>query len=183
MRVVIGFESMYGSTRQVAEAVAEGFDNNDEVTVKPIWQVTADAVEAADVLVVGVPTHAHGMPRPASRRSAIENARGPIDPTHLDPSATIEHGVREWLPSLPARLPGCAAAFDTRFKPPSWLVGHPARRVSRTLARHGARPLTKAESFFVDKHEDLLDGELDRARRWGADLRRQASKLLATAAT
>ena len=67
-----------------------------------------------------------------------------------------------------------SAAFDTRFRPPGWLVGHPARRISRTLSRRGATPLAAPASFFIDKHEQLIAGELERAQAWGKHLCHQA---------
>jgi hypothetical protein len=172
MRVVIAYESMYGNTHRVAEAIASGFGNDHVVTVAPINQVNPAEMDA-DVLVIGAPTHAHGLPRPNTRRAAADGARTKYDKHQLEPAAA-EPGVREWLQRLPASLSVQTAAFDTRFRPPAWLVGHPARQVSRKLQRLGACVLARPESFFVDKHEQLKPGELDRARAWGERLSRQA---------
>lgn len=174
MRVVIAYESMYGNTRQVAEAIAAGFGDDHDVVVEHINDV--DPTDTLmDVLVIGVPTHAHGLPRPATRRAAAESARTKYDVHRLEPSAAGP-GAREWLQRLPERVPVYAAAFDTRFRPPGWLVGHPSRVASRMLRRHGARPLGRPMSFFVDKHEQLVAGELDRARAWGDQLRQRANE-------
>lgn len=175
MLVVIGYESMYGNTHRIADAVASGFSPEDEVMVTPIADV--DLVEREpDLLVVGVPTHAHGLPRPGSRRTAIDSATHGKDFRDVDDSAAVDRGAREWLAQLPDRLTTQVAVFDTRFRPPAWLVGHPARRINRLMARHGARPLVSPESFFVDKHEQLLPDELERARKWGEALRERASR-------
>lgn len=173
MLVVIGYESMYGNTHRIADAVAAGFAPDDDVTVKPIAEVDLTECEP-DVLVIGVPTHAHGLPRPGSRRAAIDGATRGQEPRAVDESADIDNGAREWLAQLPARMGEQVAVFDTRFRPPAWLVGHPARRIGRVLTRHGARLLTRPESFFVDKHEQLLPDEVERARQWGARLRDKA---------
>lgn len=174
MRVLVAFESMYGHTRQVAQAIAEGFEG-DAVAVMPISQLSRQAVDHADVLVVGCPTHTHGMPRPGTRKVAIESAHVPGNDQDVDPSAASP-GVREWLATLPARVNVKVATFDTRFRPPSWITGHPARHVGRDLRRRGAELLDRPASFYVDHVEQLRPGELERARVWGQQLRKRAAQ-------
>jgi len=174
MRVVIGYESMYGNTRRVAEAVAAGFAPGHDLRIEPIANVDPTDPDL-DVLVIGVPTHAHGLPRPSSRRAAADGARTKQDVHQLEPSADAP-GVREWLERLPDQVTFNSAAFDTRFRPPGWLVGHPARRISRVLHRHGATVLAPPASFFIDKHEELVTGELERAQEWGSHLCRLAER-------
>ena len=171
MRIVIGYESMYGHTRRLAEAIADAF-RDDDVTCGPVSDLDKTAIEA-DIVIIGVPTHAHGMPRPSTRRTAIDSAETRYDQHAVDPSAAGT-GVREWLEQLPDTVSAGVAVFDTRFRPPAWLVGHPARHVSRALARRGAKVLVKPESFFIDKHEHLRPGETERARSWGQAIREQA---------
>lgn len=173
MRAVIAYESMYGHTHQLADAIAGGFDPADEVTVTHVSELDL-AAAPTDVLIVGVPTHAHGLPRPSTRRTAIDSAHTKYDDHPVDPSAE-RTGVREWLQRLPDSLPVRVAAYDTRFRPPAWLVGHPARRITRELRRHGATVLAAPESFFIDKHEQLVAGELERARQWGEHVRREVA--------
>src|SRR5690349_19041433 len=145
MRVVIGYESMYGNTHRIADAIARGFDPGDDVTVTPIAGVHF-AEPMPDVVIIGVPTHAHGLPRPSTRRAALDASTTRYEHHDVDESATVDGGLREWLTTLPANLPVLAATFDTRFRPPAWLVGHPARHVRRVLAGHGARLLVRPES-------------------------------------
>jgi hypothetical protein len=172
MRVLIGYESMYGNTHRVADAIAAGFDEGDEVTVAPVSSFD-DTATNVDLLVIGVPTHAHGLPRPGTRRAALDSARTKYERHDVD-SAANGPGVREWLQTLPPRVGVAAAAYDTRFRPPGWLVGHPARAIARALARRGATVVMRPESFFIDKKEQLRPGELERAQAWGARLRRAA---------
>jgi len=174
MRVVIGYESMYGNTHRVAEAIASAFGSGDQVTVKPVSGLDDTALDA-DLFIVGVPTHAHGLPRPGSRAAAIDSARAKKR-RELDDSADGT-GVREWLQSVPPRPSADVAAYDTRFRLPAWLVGHPARTITRALARRGATVVARPRSFFVDKNEQLRPGELDRAAAWGRELRRASEEL------
>ncbi|MFL6114535.1 MAG: flavodoxin family protein [Catenulispora sp.] len=64
MRALVVYESMYGNTRAVAEAVASGLRPAYETEVKPAVDIGAADVDRADLLVVGGPTHVHGLPRP-----------------------------------------------------------------------------------------------------------------------
>lgn len=169
MRIVIGYESMYGNTHRIAEAIALGFGRDDDVAVVPIAKIKG-LIDAADVLIVGTPTHLHGLPRPTSRRAALDSAETPYEHHEVDPAASVADGVREWLETLGPSLRMAVATFDTRFRPPPLLVGHPARRIARALARKGAHLLVAPESFFVDKAENLRPGELERAAEWGAKL-------------
>jgi hypothetical protein len=154
MKALVIYESMFGNTEAVARAVAEGLSGRFEVTVADVR--TAPPAQGTDLIVVGGPTHAFGMSRPATRQDAArQGAAG---------DATT--GVREWL-SAAAQLAGVpAAAFDTRVDKP--LVGSAARKAHRALHRLGCRMVVPAESFFVTGTPGpLADGEQQRARRWG----------------
>ena len=74
MQVLIVYESVFGNTHQVAGAIAEGIQDGVAGTVVncvPVAGATADLVAAADLLVVGGPTHARGMTSTRSRDSAV----------------------------------------------------------------------------------------------------------------
>ena len=69
MRAVIVYESMYGNTHAVANSVAEGLrDEACDVTVVPVGRATEELTGHCDLLVVGGPTHMHGLPRPSTRK-------------------------------------------------------------------------------------------------------------------
>ena len=107
MRVVIAYESMYGNTHSVAEAIASGFGNDHVVTVAPINEVDPADLDA-DVLIIGAPTHAHGLPRPSTRRAAADGARTKYDEHRLDPAAAepeCANGYRSCRPICPFRSP------------------------------------------------------------------------------
>src|SRR5262249_51473300 len=76
MRGLVVYESMYGSTRVIASHIADGLRADYEVTLVPMAEATAELVAGADLLVVGAPTHMHGLPSAASRqRAALAAAR------------------------------------------------------------------------------------------------------------
>jgi len=160
-RVLIVYESMFGNTRRIAEAVAEGL--GDAVEVVEVGSAPTLLPEDVDLLVVGAPTHAFGLSRPSTRESAAGQA--------VDDVVSTGIGVREWLDELrhgPAPVTACA--FDTRVKV-GILPGSAARKALRRLGKLGFPALVKAESFFVGGTPGpLLDGEVRRAREWGESL-------------
>jgi len=166
MKVLIVFESAYGNTRQVADAIGAGFEDRDEVTLVPVAEGVPTPLPA-DLIVVGGPTHVHGLATPTSWRAAVEAAGQ--DPTlTLEPTACGAH-LREWLNALP-HSQGRAAAFDTRVDAPVLLTGHASATIARRLKRRGYHLIVDPESFLVDHESTLIDGELERARRWGEAL-------------
>lgn len=168
MRALVVYESMFGNTHAVAVNIAAGLGERHEVTLVPVLRATRELVESAGLLVVGGPTHMHGMSSPASRRSAAQSARKEGSGLTMDPDADGP-GVRGWLEGL-GRGDALAVAFDTRLSGAPVLTGRASRGISRLLARHGYRLLAAPESFIVSKRNTLLDGEAARARSWGATI-------------
>jgi sulfite reductase alpha subunit-like flavoprotein len=172
MKAVVVFESMYGNTRAIAEAVAKGLEASSgaDVTVAPASQADAEMIRQADLLVVGAPTHAHGMSHPGTRRAAAEAAAKHDSKLQLDPSAGVDGGgIRDWLAHLDARG-GVSAAFDTRLDAPAIFTGRAAPKIARQLRRHGFAAVTEPESFLVTKDTELCPGETARAQDWGTRL-------------
>ena len=168
MRALVVYESMYGNTRVVASNIADGLRGTYEVTLVPVAAATADLIAQADLLVVGAPTHMHGLSTASSRQLARKAAAKPESGLTLDPDAD-GLALRDWLGGL-AGGHGLAAAFDTRLAGAPVLTGRASRGISRLLRRHGYRLITPPESFVVTKLNTLIDGEPSRARAWGEAL-------------
>lgn len=168
MRALVIYESMFGNTRDVARAIAEGIGAHLPVELLDV----ADAPTAipADValVVVGGPTHAHGMSKPESRADSARRAG--------DQLVSRGIGIREWLEALqPVVMRVGAAAFDTRIKGPGLLWGSAAKPAAKRLETLGFRMLEPAEDFLIGGptgplFDRLEPGEIDRARAWGATL-------------
>jgi flavodoxin len=172
VKALIVYESMYGNTRAVAEAVAAGLRPAAKTEVCRISEVTHQAVAEADLLVVGAPTHVHGLSRSSTRKAAAEAAEKSEGKLTLEPDARYA-GVREWLGGLRSLGDGhgkSAAAFDTRLSAPPMFTGRAGTRIAKRLRKIGYAPVGETESFLVDKENRLLDGETDRAEAWGREL-------------
>jgi hypothetical protein len=169
MHVLVVYESMYGQTGAVAERIALGLTRSHSPILLTVPRATPDQIAAADVLLVGAPTHHHGLSTTESRALAQQAAATGITPLQLraDPLAP---GIREWLESL-RPPPGCrGVAFDTRVDGPTILTGRAVHEIDKGLARVGALIVAAPESFLVHEDSSLVDGEGDRAEAWGREL-------------
>jgi hypothetical protein len=168
MRAVVVYESMYGNTHLIADAIADGLRHTADVIVVSVHETNAALLEAADLLVVGGPTHVHGMSRPSTREAAVVAAERPESGLTIDPEAAGP-GVREWFASLD-KLDKPAAAFDTRIDASAVLTGRASKGIARELRKQGCSLVAEPESFLVTKETYLEPDEEAHARRWGATL-------------
>jgi Flavodoxin len=168
MRAVVVYESIYGNTHLIADAIGAGLETAFEVSVVPVAQADAAALAGADLVVAGGPTHAHGMTRAATRKAAVEAASKPASPLEVEPDAPGP-GLRDWFGSL-GQCPVKAAAFDTRVHAPAALTGRASKAVARLLREHGFDVVAEPESFLVTRQDRLEPQEKTRAREWGTRL-------------
>lgn len=165
MDAVVVYESMFGNTRAIGDAIAEGLLMAGEVRVGTVDEISPVAVGGVDLVVVGGPTQSRRMAKSNARETAAGNRAlkkfGPVEPGR--------ESLRGWLDRLPEGH-GAVAAFDTRFDKPTFLTGSAAREIAGELTRKGYR-LIRSESFFVrSTGGPLLEGELERAVTWGREL-------------
>ena len=136
LKALVVYESFFGNTESIARAIASGLrlEGLDAEAVDIADYVAEGGVAvdptAYDLVVVGGPTHAFALSRPATRDDAA--ARGGDD-------RYAARGLREWLTSLP-RTSGThlAAAFDTRVSK----VRHLPMSASRSIPARAASTAT-----------------------------------------
>lgn len=168
MRAVVVYESMYGNTRQIADAIGSGLSSAFDVAVVPVSQAAPEVLAGADLVVAGGPTHVHGMSRVSTRKSAVDAAGKPESGLKAEPEA-VGLGLREWLGSL-GRYQVRAAAFDTRMQGSALLTGRSSKRVAQLLRAHGFDVAAPPESFLVTRQNHLVPDEPERARKWAGKL-------------
>lgn len=170
MNAIVVYESLWGSTAAVAHAIAEGIGRG--ATAMSTAEATQSAIEGAELIVAGAPVHSLSLPTDRTREWARIGGLGPggVPPDLSHPM------MRTWLASLPQGH-GCSAAFDTRVK--GWYGRGAAERIARALHAAGYRPIARACGFYVTGHPwkpttdgVIREGEIDRARLWGAQLKR-----------
>jgi Flavodoxin domain len=177
MRAIVIYESMYGSTHRVAEAIGAGLQSAFDVSIVHVSEASPADLAGADLVVVGGPTHVHAMSRPSTRKAAVEAADKPGTGLTVEPEA-LGPGLREWFDSL-GRVSAKAAAFDTRIHGPATLTGRASKAVTRLLRAHGFDVVAEPESFLVTRKELLEPEQLTRAHAWGSSL---AASVAASAA-
>jgi hypothetical protein len=161
MNAVVVYESHWGNTRAVADAIAEGLGPGTRAMTTD--EATPDAVAAVDLVVAGAPVIAFALPREGTLKQIEGDTKGPQPPDVSHPL------LRTWLDGLPAGR-GWAAAFETRIW---WSPRGATGSIESKLGRAGYQKLAKGERFVVGgAYGPLRDGELDRARAWGAELAR-----------
>jgi hypothetical protein len=180
MKVVVVYESMFGNTHVIAEAIAAGLREGNETAVVPVARADGELLAGTDLVVVGGPTHIHGMSRPNTRKEAIHMAGKPGSTLTPDPDADGA-GLRDWFASL-GTLSVPAAAFDTRLEGWAAVTGRASRGIRRELGRHGFSVIARSQSFLVTASDELRAGEQDRARAWGKQLAGQLAGPSTTAA-
>jgi Flavodoxin len=168
MRAVVVYESMYGNTHLIADAIGAGLRTAFDVRIVPVSQARPEIIADADLVVVGGPTHLHGMSRSSTRKAAVQAANKPVGGLEVEPYA-MGPGLREWFGWL-GRYPVRAAAFDTRMHGYATLTGRAANGIARRLRAHGFDVVAEPESFLVTKQDRLEPREQDRARDWGTAL-------------
>lgn len=166
MHATVVYESMFGNTKQVAEAVADGISSVMPVDLVEVGSAPELDDIDADLVVVGAPTHAFGLSRESTRQDAGRRTGREV--------ISKGRGTREWLDSARS-VDVRVAAFDTHVKKPN-LPGWASHAAERRLRKLGADVVTKAATFFVHGYEGpLYPGEIDRARAWGANVAKAAA--------
>ncbi len=151
MKLLVIYNSVFGNTKELAEAMAEACAVDHAVTVLRYNQVNTGHFAGLDGVIVASPTRAF--------------------------SPTPE--IKKYLSALPAGcLKGVKAlAFDTRAnlevvnnKFLTFMVGifgYAAKPLAKILVRKGAVMAAEPEGFFVDDKEGpLSEGEKARAVAW-----------------
>lgn len=145
MKSMVIYDSEYGNTRQLAEAIAEELEVVGAVEVRRAGDGPLSLPSDVALLVVGGPTQVHRVsPR---LRAYLE---------------TLASG------SLAGIL---AATFDTRSHGLLFLTGAASRGIAKLLKHKGARTVVGPESFIVEgSRGPLADGEEERARAWAREI-------------
>ena len=169
MNVLIVHESMFGNTREIADAIAKGLRHgrapgDDGVRVVKVDEAPTLIDDDVDLLLVGGPTHALGMTRPNTREDAVTKG-----------GTAVREGVREWIESLAPRADLTVVTFDTRVHV-KLLPRSAASAAAKALRHHGFAHAERGETFWVEGTPGpVAPGELERAERWGTELAARVS--------
>ena len=152
MKAFIIYDSMYGNTEKIAQAIGDGLTG--EVKVVRVGEADPSELKTCDLLILGSPVHG-GRATPA-----------------LD--AFIKELPADYLQGK------SVAVFDTRFESEEQGVGlrllmsvirYAAPRLAKALEKKGGVLVAEPEGFIVENKEGpLKEGELERATKWASQL-------------
>lgn len=168
MKALVVYESLFGNTEQVAQAITAGLSAHGDVELLEVTEAREVVTEPLDLVVIGGPTHALSMTKLSTRQEAVA-----LGASH----GSTTYGLREWIEHLnEGRHSELVATFDTRVSKVRHLPGSAAKKAAKIVRGLGYSSAAQAESFYVeDVSGPLLDGELDRARAWGEWLGKQSA--------
>jgi hypothetical protein len=134
MNVAIVYESLFGNTRAVAEAIADGVRQADpfaHVDLLPVAGAKDEQVGNAGLLIVGGPTHMRGMTSDMTRRKGLEaeeKAAKGKGRTFVPEAGAEGPGIRDWFGALPKPRPARMRLPLT----PGWTANWPAVQRGRS---------------------------------------------------
>jgi len=156
MKALVLYDSFFGNTEKIAQAVGEALGTEKDVTVIKVEQANYSMLESIDIFVVGSPTRGFN-PTPAVKSFLKNIQEGSLN------------GVK-------------VAAFDTRIpmddNVPGFLrlmvkiFGYADKPLHDLLLKKGGQFTISSEGFFVaDSKGPLLEGELARAAEWAQKIK------------
>lgn len=163
LRIMVVYDSVYGDTGTIAEAIGKSLESLHEVLVVEAHDATIPDVEKADLLIIGSPTHG------GRATKDIETFIGKI------PSVTVS---RLKFAAFDTRMPIEEQGAGLRFLMKA--IGFAAEKMSKELVSKGASRQAEPEGFLVLEREGpLKEGEADRASTWALSVTGDAELLRA----
>lgn len=154
MKSFVAYDSAYGNTAKIAEAVNLSLSEYGDSSVKQVAEVAKSDLSGIDVLVIGSPTQGG------------------------KPTKSIQKFIEE-LPSDLLKQTGIAV-FDTRFKAGEQklplrillkTIGYAATKMAKSIQQRGGNIVSEPQGFIVsDQEGPLKEGEVERAGAWAARL-------------
>lgn len=144
MKVLVVYDSVYGNTEKIAEAIGEAVAG--DVKVLRVNEANPGELAGIDLLIAGAPTQG-GRPSRAMQdflKRVDENSIKGMD----------------------------VASFDTRISA-KWvgIFGYAAGKIARNLQKKGGNLIVNPEPFFVEGTEGpLKEGELERGAAWAKEV-------------
>ena len=167
MNAVVVYESHWGNTAAIAQAIADGIGPGTRAL--NTTEATREALADVDLIVAGSPVIAFALPRDGSLHQIERDEKAPVPPDVSHPL------LRTWLDNLRVRR-GFGAAFETRIW---WSLRGATGTIESKLRSSGYERLLPGERFIVQGgYGPLREGELERARRWGAELAEALAKVM-----
>ncbi len=152
MKVLIVYDSVFGNTEKVAQAMGDELSAQGQAAqVMKVSDATPDALAGVELLIVGSPTRAFSPTKP------IRNYVRGLDSACLKGARVAGFDTRIRVEEVNSKL----LHFMAR------LFGYAAEPIAAGLRRKGGQEAAPPAGFFVKGSEGPLEeGELERAAAW-----------------
>ena len=151
MKTLIVYDSYFGNTEKIAQAICDSFDKGSKAEIIKVSECKPEQLKGLDLLIVGSPTRGF---RPTEAMTAFLNSL---------PGDSLM-GIK-------------VAVFDTRMKGEDIkpkilrfivkLGGYAAKPMADMLVKKGGTLILPPEGFSVKGNAGpLKEGEIDRAKTW-----------------
>jgi flavorubredoxin len=170
MNAVVVYESHWGNTAAVAQAIADGIGSGARALNTD--EATREVLSGVDLIVAGSPVIAFALPRDGALHQLERDEKAPVPPDVSHPL------LRTWLDNLRVSR-GFGAAFETRIW---WSLRGATGTIETKLQNSGyERPRARGAVHRAGWLRAARDGELERARKWGVELAKALSEQLVPA--
>ena len=162
MTILIVYDSLYGNTAKVAQAIAGALTPVATVRVLRVGEANVTALESVDLLIVGSPTQG-GRATPAIQEFINQIPAGGLKTVRVTP--------------LDTRISAQEKGVGLRIL--MGLLGYAAGRIANRLRAKGGTLAAPPAGFIVEgKEGPLKEGELERAAKWATQSVRQQEHTL-----
>lgn len=162
MKTLVIYDSQYGNTEKVAQAITAELSSTQDVTIVRAGEAESKELTGIELLIAGAPTQRF-RPTPAMNNFLNGIPKGGLN------------GVK-------------VAAFDTRFKLEDIdnrvllffvkIFGYAAESISKQLQSKGGIQVIDPQGLGVlDIEGPLKDGEMERATSWAKEINIICSKV------
>lgn len=159
MNILVIYDSAFGNTEQIAQAIGNALGTPDDVKVSRVGDVKPDQFVGLKLLVLGSPTQRF-RPLPAiidMLNGIPQNSLAGVKVAAFDTRLTVE-----WINKTPV------LAFFVKLSGDS---AYAARHIADRLMKKGGELIVPPEGFFVEGMEGpLVQGELERAAGWAKQI-------------
>ena len=156
MKAIVIYDSIFGNTEQIAQAIGNTLGSQDEVGLFRVGNIRPEQLKGSELILVGSPTRGFRPTKPIT----VFLDRIPVDGIK---------GVK-------------VAAFDTRISLDDInspvlrffvrIFGYAAKPIADRLKKKGGELAVPPEGFYVKASEGpLKEGELDRAANWARQIK------------
>jgi flavodoxin len=150
MKVLIIYDSIFGNTEQIAQAIGNAFGSQLDVEILRVGDVKPEQMMGVKLLIVGSPTRGF-RPTPA-----IKSLLKKIPVNGLKAVKVTVFDTRISVSDIESRI---GRFFMNRF-------GYAAHPIADWLTTKGGELILAPEGFVKDTEGPLKDGELERAEEW-----------------